>query len=200
MTGTRIGTKVRLGEGVVRYREAGETEPVVFPSSREDILVVVAFFGPTFVGTVGITALMLLGAASGATGGLLLLLWGVFSFFVCLRAYARADERERRERVTARTLAGMSLLAEKVVSLYSRPACSPVEEPKEAEVFALYRRVQQSLEVEKDLRRVGETIERGVALADELLTEGSDERRGAIVAIDRGESAAGGWDGEGKER
>lgn len=179
---------------------ARETRSGVFPSLREAALALTTFSGPTFAGTVGITALMLLGVASGATGGLLLLLWGVFSFFVCLLVYARADERERRERVVAHTLAGMSLLAEKVISLYSRPACSPVGEPKAAEVFALYRRVQQSWEVEKDPRKVGEMIERGVSLADELLMESSDERKGAVGTIGRDESTAeGSRDDERKE-
>ena len=41
------------------------------------------------------------------------------------------------------------------------------------EVFALYQRAQHALEAE-DHRRAGETIERAIALADELLEKSNE--------------------------
>lgn len=66
---------------------AGRARPGVLPLIREDALSLALFFGPGLVVPTAITALMLLGVISGATGGLFLLLWAVFSFFVCLGLY-----------------------------------------------------------------------------------------------------------------
>lgn len=143
----------------------------LFPLLREDALSLTLFFGPGLADPMAITALVLLGAISGATGGLLLLLWAVFSFFVCLWAYTWVDERGRQERISALALTGMPRLASRVIALYSLPAFSPDRGARAAEVSALYRQAQQSLEVEKNPRRAYEKIEHGVSLADEILAE-----------------------------
>lgn len=151
---------------------AGRARLGLLPLIREDVLSLVLFSGPVLVGPVAITALVVPGVISGAVGGILLLLWSVLSFFLCLRAYMWMDERGRRRRVSALALAGLSHLASRVMVLYS----SPVEESEEvAEVFALYQQAQQSLEKGKDPGLAGEMIERGVYLADELLMRSLDE-------------------------
>ena len=153
---------------------AGRARPGLLPLIREDVLSLVLFSGPVLVGPVAITALVVPGVISGAAGGVLLLLWSVLSFFLCLRAYMWMDERGRRRRVSALALAGLPHLASRVVVLYS----SPVEESEEegvAAVFALYQQAQQSLEEGKDPGLAGEMIERGVYLADELLIRSLDE-------------------------
>ena len=194
MTGTGEGRSVAL----IGAREA---RLGLFPLLREDALSLVLFFGPGHAGSLAIVTFMLLDAVSGAVGGVLLLLWAVFSFFVCLQVYARVDERERHEKVARLALAGLSLLASRVVELYSRPVSSPAEEPRTAEVFALYRLAQQSLEEEKDPRRAGEIIERGVSLADEILAGSAAGEQRAADAANRGEPPVeGNRHGERKER
>ncbi len=152
---------------------AGGARPGLLPLIREDVLSLVLFSGLGLVGPVAITALVVPGVISGAVGGILLLLWSLLSFFLCLRAYMWMDERGRRRRVLALALAGLPRLASRVVILYS----SPVEDSEEevAEVFALYRQAQQSLEEGKDPGLAGEMIERGVYLADELLMRSPGE-------------------------
>lgn len=143
----------------------------LLPLIREDALSLALFFGPGLAGPTAITALMLLGVISGATSGLFLFLWAVFSFFVCLGAYTWVDERGRRERISAFALAGMPRLASRVIALYSLPVSSPDRRTGVAEVFALYRQAQRSLEVERNPWRAHEMIEHGVSLADEILAE-----------------------------
>ena len=118
--------------------------------------------------------LMVVGVVPGGAGGVMLLLWSVFSLFVSLVGYRRMEEHRRREMLSALAVSGMPKLASKVIALYPRP----VENPEITEVFELYRRAQASLE-EGDHRGTGEAIERGVALADELLVVGE-----ASVRID----------------
>jgi hypothetical protein len=149
---------MRANEGSLTI-SAGGARLGLLPLIREDVLSLVLFSVPGLVGLVAITALVLI-------GGILLLLWSVLSFFLCLRAYIWMEERGRRQRVLALALAGLPRLASRVVVLYS----SPVEKSEEvSEVFALYRQAQQSLEEGKDPGLAGELIERGVYFADELL-------------------------------
>ncbi len=156
---------MRANEGSLTI-SAGGARLGLLPLIREDVLSLVLFSVPGLVGPVAITALVLIGVISVAVGGILLLLWSLLSFFLCLRAYMWMDERGRRRRVLALALAGLPRLASRVVVLYS----SPVEKSEEvAEVFALYRQAQQSLEEGKDPGLAGELIERGVYFADELL-------------------------------
>ncbi len=151
---------------------AGGARLGLLPLIREDVLSLVLFSGLGLVGPVAITALVVPGVISVAVGGILLLLWSVLSFFLCLRAYIWMEERGRRQRVLALALAGLPRLASRVVVLYS----SPVEESEEvAEVFALYQQAQQSLEEGKDPGLAREMIERGVYLADELLMRSPGE-------------------------
>ncbi len=151
---------------------AGGARLGLLPLIREDVLSLVLFSGLGLVGPVAITALVVPGVISVAVGGILLLLWSVLSFFLCLRAYIWMDERGRRRRVLALALAVLPRLASRIVVLYS----SPVEESEEvAEVFALYQQAQQSLEEGKDPGLAGEMIERGVYLADELLMRSPGE-------------------------
>jgi hypothetical protein len=179
--------KKESGMGDEAKRIAGPSEEVVtvnIPAvrgrspkslalSREEALSLFMFFVPGHIGSAAITALMLLGTITGVVGGVSMLVWAVVSFFVCLWVYHWIDECGRRERAAALALTEMSRLASRVVSLYSRSAYSSDEGPRSVEVFALYQRAQQALESE-DHRRAGQMIERGVALADELL-EKSDE-------------------------
>ncbi len=156
---------MRANEGSLTI-SAGGARLGLLPLIREDVLSLVLFSVPGLVGPVATTALVLIGGISVAVGGILLLLWSVFSFFLCLRAYIWMEERGRRQRVLALALAGLPRLASRVVVLYS----SPVEKSEEvSEVFALYRQAQQSLEEGKDPGLAGELIERGVYFADELL-------------------------------
>ena len=157
---------MRANEGSLTI-SAGGARLGLLPLIREDVLSLVLVSVPGLVGPVAITALVLIGVISVAVGGILLLLWSVLSFFLCLRAYIWMEERGRRQRVLALALAGLPRLASRVVILYS----SPVEDSEEevAEVFALYRQAQQSLEEGKDPGLAGELIERGVYFADELL-------------------------------
>jgi hypothetical protein len=139
----------------------------LLPLLRDDAASLTVFFGPGHTGSLGIVALMLLGAIPGVVGGVLLVVWAVVSLLVCLRGYLWLEERKRRE--TARTLAftEMLRLAYRVIELYSRPTSSPAEGTKAAEVFALYRQAQQALE-SGDSLRAEEITERGISLADEL--------------------------------
>ncbi len=156
---------MRANEGSLTI-SAGGARLGLLPLIREDVLSLVLFSVPGLVGPVAITALVLIGVISVAVGGILLLLWSVLSFFLCLRAYIWMEERGRRQRVLALALAGLPRLASRVVVLYS----SPVEKSEEvSEVFALYRQAQQSLEEGKEPGLAGELIERGVYFADELL-------------------------------
>ena len=146
--------EIRLAHGKIRY--------------REDALSLFMFFVPGHVGPAAITALMLLGAITGVVGGVSMLIWAVSSFFVCLWSYHWVEERTRHERATTLALTEMPRLASRIMSVYSRSAYSPDEGQRATEVFALYQRAQHALESE-DHRRAGQMIERGVALADELL-------------------------------
>jgi hypothetical protein len=139
------------------------------------------FFGLGYVGPFGIVALMLLGAIPGVVGGVLLVVWAVVSLLVCLRGYLWAEERKRRERTAALALTEMLRLASRVIELYSRPAASPAEGTKAAEVFALYRQAQQALEL-GDPWCAEEITERGISLADELLAGTADEVSSTGVA------------------
>lgn len=147
--------------------------------SREDALSLFMFFVPLHVGPAALTALMLLGTITGVDGGISMLVWAVVaSFFVCLWSYHRVEERRRHQRATTLALTEMPRLASRIMALYSRSARSPDEAWRATEVFALYQRAQHALEAE-DHRRVGETIERAIALADELL-ERSNEGRAPV--------------------
>ena len=166
---------------------AGGARPGLLPLIREDVLSLVLFSGLGLVGPVAITALVVPGVISGAVGGILLLLWSLLSFFLCLRAYMWMDERGRRRRVLALALAGLPRLASRVVVLY----LSPVEESEEvAEVFALYRQAQQSLDEGKELGLAGEMIEHGVYLADGLLMGSPGDVQRTTDAVNRGEMLA----------
>ncbi len=112
------------------------------------------------------------------------MVWAVVSLFACLWSYRWIEERKRRERLAALACAGIPQLASRVVALYSWPASSAAEEAAAAEVFALYRQAQQSLEVEKDPRRAGEMIEQGILIADELLTTNSEEELSPDITTD----------------
>lgn len=151
---------------------AGGARLGLLPLIREDLLSLVLFFGPGLVAPAVITALVLAGVISVAFGSILLLLWSVLSFFLCLRAYLWMEERGRRRRVLALALAGLPRLASRVVVLYSLP----VEDSEEVEeVFTLYRQAQQSLDEGKDPGLAGELIERAIYLADELLIRSPGE-------------------------
>jgi hypothetical protein len=145
-----------------------ERNPGTLALFREDTLSLLMFFVPGHAGPAAITALMLLGAIIGVVGGVSMLIWAVASFFVCLWSYHWVEERRQHERAAALALTEMPRLASRVMSLYSRSAYSLDEGQRATEVFALYQRAQHALESE-DHRRAGPMIERGVALADELL-------------------------------
>ncbi len=159
---------------------ARKGSPGLLALLREDALALVVIFGPGYAGWGGLTALMVLGVISGAAGGFLMLAWAVVSFLLYLWGYHWLDERKRQERLAALVTVELPRLAERVMALYSRPVSSPEEEPVAAEVFALYWQAQQSLELEKNPRRAGEMIERGVLLADEILTGNLEEARNSV--------------------
>jgi hypothetical protein len=169
MTGVRMLDEARGG---VTVREGRSR---LLALLRGDTLALILLLGPGHAGWGGLAALTMLGMIPGAVGGVLLLVWAVISLFVCLWSYRWIEERKRRERLAALASAGIPQLASRVVALYSWPASSDREEAVAAEVFALYRQAQQSMEVEKNPRRAREMIEQGLLLADELLTMDSEE-------------------------
>lgn len=151
---------------------------------REDALALILLLGLGHAGWGVLAALVVLGMISGTAGGVLLLVWAVVSLFACLWSYRWIEEQKRRERLAALASAGIPQLASRVVALYSWPVSSAAEEAAAAEVFALYRQAQQSLEVEKDPRRAGEMIEQGLLIADELLATDSEEERSPDITTD----------------
>ena len=157
--------------GAMPERPAG---PGLCPLLREAALPLALFSGVAHGGAAVVVGLMVVGVVPGGAGGVMLLLWSVFSLFVSLVGYRRMEEHRRREMLSALAVSGMPKLASKVIALYPRP----VENPEITEVFELYRRAQASLQ-EGDHRGTGEAIKRGVALADELLVVGE-----ASVRID----------------
>lgn len=138
--------------------------PGLLPLLREAATPMALFSGVAHGGAAIVVGLMVLGVVPGATGGVLLLLWATFSFFVSLVGYRRMEESRRREKVSLLAVSAMPRLASRVIALYPRS----VEDPIIVEVFESYRRAQRSL-AEGDYRGAEEEIERGVALADGLL-------------------------------
>ena len=139
-------------------------EPGLVPLLRGAALPLAVFSGVAHGGSVVVVGLMVVGVVTGGVGGVLLVLWSVFSLFVSLVGYGWMEERRRREAVSALVVRGMPGLASAVIELYPRS----VEDPAIVEVFELYRQAQRGLE-EGDYRSAGEAIERGIALADGLL-------------------------------
>ena len=142
--GVRVLDEARGGATV----RAGRLELLAL--LREDALALILLLGLGHAGWGVLAALVVLGMISGTAGGVLLLVWAVVSLFACLWSYRWIEEQKRRERLAALASAGIPQLASRVAALYTWPASSAAEEAAAAEVFALYRQAQQSLEVEKD--------------------------------------------------
>ena len=172
--------EIRLGRRTLRYRETGAGGAIVFvrwvapqsrglpPLLREAALSLALFSGITHLAVAVVLALMVLGVVADGTGGVLLLAWPLSSLLASVVLYRRVEERRRSRAFSSFVVSRMQALSTRVIALYPRP----VDDPRIAEVFELYRRAQSSLEQGK-LRVAGETIERGVELADELLTRGA---------------------------
>lgn len=139
----------------------------LLPLLREAALPLALFSGMAHGGAAVVVGLMVVRVVPAAAGGVMLLLWSVFSLWMSLVGYRRMEERRSREMVSALVVSGMPRLASKVIALYPEP----VEDPVITEVFELYRRAQGSLE-EGDYRGAGEAVERGISLADGLLAAG----------------------------
>ena len=148
--------------GAVPGKAAGVLSPL-----RDSALPLALFSGVAHVGAAVLVGLMVLGAFPGGAGGVMLVLWSLFSLFVSLVGYRRMEERRSGEAASALAAQAMPKLASKVIELYPRP----IEDPAIAEVFELYRRAQEDLE-EGDHRGAGEAIERGMALAEGILAGG----------------------------
>ena len=155
--------EVRSGGGTLRYRETG------VGGVCEAALPLALFSGTTHLGVAVVLALMVLGVVADGTGGVLLLAWPLSSLLASVVFYRRVEERRRSRAFSSFVQSRMQALSARVIALYPRP----VDDPRIAEVFELYRRAQSGLEQGK-LRVAGETIERGVELADELLTRGAE--------------------------
>ncbi len=162
---------------------ARPVEPGLLPLLREAAVPMVLFSGVAHLGVAVVLGLMVLGAIPGGVGGALLLIWSVFSLLLSVLGYRGMEERRRRRAVSALAVSEMQALASRVIALYPRP----VDDPVIAEVFELYRRAQASLE-EGNYPAAGETIERGVVLADAVLAgdgatlrRENDEERGDSV-------------------
>lgn len=154
--------------------------PGLLPLLREAALPLALFSGVAHGGAAVVVGLMVVGVVPGGIGGVMLLVWLVFSLLMSLVGYRRMEERRSRETVSALAVSGMPRFASKVIALYPRP----VEDPVITEVFELYRQAQGSME-EGDYRGAGEAIERGIALADGLLAAGE------VMVRDEGDGAEG---------
>ena len=135
------------------------------PLLREAALPLVLFSGTTHLGVAAVLALMVLGVVADGTGGVLLLAWPLSSLLASVILYRWVEQRRRSRAFSSFVVSRMQALSARVIALYPRSA----DDPRIAEVFELYRRAQSSLE-QGELRVAGETIERGVELAGELLT------------------------------
>ena len=152
----------------------------ILPLLREAALPLALFSGVAHGGAAILIGLMVLGTVPGGAGGVMLVLWSVFSLFASLMGYRRMEAHRNGRAVSALAASEMPRLASKVIELYP----GPVGDPAIAEVFELYRRAQGDLE-KGDYRGAGEAIERGIALADGILAGG-----GVPVRDEGGEAEA----------
>ena len=150
----------------------------ILPLLREAALPLALFSGVVHGGAAILVGLMVMGTVPGGVGGMMLVLWSVFSLFASLMGYRRMEERRNVRAVSALAASEMPRLASKVIELYP----GPVEDPAIAEVFELYRRAQGDLE-KGDYRGTGEAIERGMAMADGILAGGG------VLVRDEGDEA-----------
>ena len=133
---------------------------------HEGVPLMVLFFGPGLAGLAVIASLFFSGTVPTVACGLLLMLWTLISSAACIQSFCQLDDRKRREAALKSATKQLLPLASRVISLYSLPACSTAEKSKAAEIFALYRQADESLQ--KNPRTAGDCIERGILLADEV--------------------------------
>ena len=137
----------------------------LLPLLRAAALPLALFSGIAHLIVAVVLTLMVLGVIADGIGGVLLLTLPLSSLLASVVLYYRMEERQRSRASSLLVVSGMQTLASRVIVLYPRT----VHDPHMMEVFELYRRAQASLE-QGDYRDVGEIVERGIELADELLS------------------------------
>lgn len=136
---------------------------------HEGVPLMFLFFGPGVAGSAVIAGSFLSGMIPVVACGLLLALWTLLSSAVCVWSFCKIDDRKRREAALRSAAEQLLPLASRIITLYSLPAVSDAGKSRAEEVFALYRQADEILR--KQPRAAGDSIERGILLADEVLAE-----------------------------